>query len=221
MGSYGGPWAQHHVYLNGLIRQHFLQRHYTPVCSWSTTQSNKHAPWQESTSVINQSNFLGKKMVQLQNQMKRLGCRNLIGRCIVSFNMVLLTQFALSLIPRFFSNSSLLAQLSLSGLLSFLHVLFFFSVYKFVKFFMETWKGLSLFYVLMFYNSSSAAGGSGFWRMVQEASWHPCLSPSFCFLQYTIHLVFLCNYYKTRYHFVELFFCLNWKYLGLIYLCIV
>uniref|UniRef100_A0A803PUI3 S-acyltransferase n=1 Tax=Cannabis sativa TaxID=3483 RepID=A0A803PUI3_CANSA len=58
-------------------------------------------------------------MLQLQNQRRRenLAWPSLIARCFVSCNMVLLTYFALSLVTRFFSNSSsLLLQLSLSAL---------------------------------------------------------------------------------------------------------
>ncbi|XP_015874123.3 probable protein S-acyltransferase 15 isoform X2 [Ziziphus jujuba] len=49
--------------------------------------------------------------------MKQLTLSNLIGRCIVSCMLVLLTQLALSLVPRFLSASSLLIQLPLSALL--------------------------------------------------------------------------------------------------------
>ncbi|XP_062084938.1 uncharacterized protein LOC133791064 [Humulus lupulus] len=56
-------------------------------------------------------------MLQLQNQRKSSAWPSLIARCFVSCNMVLLTQFALSLVPRYFSaSSSLLPQLSLSAL---------------------------------------------------------------------------------------------------------
>ncbi|PON46221.1 Zinc finger, DHHC-type, palmitoyltransferase [Parasponia andersonii] len=55
-------------------------------------------------------------MLELQNKREVLAWPNLIGRSLVSLNMVLITQFALSFVPRFFSNSSLLTQLSLSVL---------------------------------------------------------------------------------------------------------
>ncbi|KAM7259421.1 hypothetical protein ACFE04_015162 [Oxalis oulophora] len=45
---------------------------------------------------------------------------NRIGVCTVSCVLVLITQFTLSLVPRFFSNSPFLFQLSLSGLMMFL-----------------------------------------------------------------------------------------------------
>lgn len=58
------------------------------------------------------------KLLELQNQMKQLTLFNLIGRCVVSCMLVLLTQFALSLVPASLSASSLLIQLPLSGSLS-------------------------------------------------------------------------------------------------------
>ncbi|EXC10631.1 putative palmitoyltransferase ZDHHC14 [Morus notabilis] len=56
-------------------------------------------------------------MVPLQSQRKRLSWPSLTGRCVVSCTMVLLTQFALSLVPRFLPTSPLLIQLSLSVVL--------------------------------------------------------------------------------------------------------
>ncbi|GMN24237.1 hypothetical protein TIFTF001_000487 [Ficus carica] len=53
-------------------------------------------------------------MFQSQSHRNRKAWPSLIGRCVVSCTMVLLTQFALSLVPRFLSASPLLIQLSLS-----------------------------------------------------------------------------------------------------------
>uniref|UniRef100_A0A2N9FFT3 S-acyltransferase n=1 Tax=Fagus sylvatica TaxID=28930 RepID=A0A2N9FFT3_FAGSY len=55
-------------------------------------------------------------MAQLHDQRKALEWWKLIGRCTVSCITVLLSQYALSLIPRFFSASPFLIQLTLSGL---------------------------------------------------------------------------------------------------------
>ncbi len=57
-------------------------------------------------------------MAQLHDQRKALEWWKLIGRCTVSCITVLLSQYALSLIPRFFSASPFLIQLTLSGPLS-------------------------------------------------------------------------------------------------------
>ncbi|XP_062172207.1 uncharacterized protein LOC133877805 isoform X3 [Alnus glutinosa] len=54
-------------------------------------------------------------MVELPYQRKPLARGKLIGRCTVSCISVLLSQFALSLIPRFFSASPLLIQVALSA----------------------------------------------------------------------------------------------------------
>ncbi|KAJ8750480.1 hypothetical protein K2173_015624 [Erythroxylum novogranatense] len=52
-----------------------------------------------------------------KEKLQRVACfnSNSIGRCSISCVFVLVTQFALSLVPRFFYASSLLAQLALSG----------------------------------------------------------------------------------------------------------
>ncbi|KAJ0084027.1 hypothetical protein Patl1_30898 [Pistacia atlantica] len=55
-------------------------------------------------------------MVQLNDHMKLSASLQLIGRCIVSFIFVVLTQFAISLVPRFFSDSPFFIQLTLSAL---------------------------------------------------------------------------------------------------------
>ncbi|KAJ0020999.1 hypothetical protein Pint_32358 [Pistacia integerrima] len=55
-------------------------------------------------------------MVQLNDHMKLSASLQLIGRCIVSFIFVVLTQFAISLVPRFFSGSPFFIQLTLSAL---------------------------------------------------------------------------------------------------------
>ncbi|KAL5581020.1 hypothetical protein UlMin_013462, partial [Ulmus minor] len=57
------------------------------------------------------------KKLQLQSQRKPIAWAKLIGRCLVSCVMVLLSQFAMSLVPRFFSASPFLIQFSLSALL--------------------------------------------------------------------------------------------------------
>lgn len=56
--------------------------------------------------------------IKLHDQRKPLELWKLIGRCTVSFISVLLSQLALSLVPRFFSASPLFIQLILSGPLS-------------------------------------------------------------------------------------------------------
>lgn len=56
-------------------------------------------------------------MQQIQDQRKKkvlVSCFKQIGRCTVSCILVLLTQFALTLVPHFFPASSLLVQLTLS-----------------------------------------------------------------------------------------------------------
>ncbi|KAH8499213.1 hypothetical protein Peur_074331 [Populus x canadensis] len=56
-------------------------------------------------------------MQQIQDQRKKkvlVSCFKQIGRCTVSCVLVLLTQFALTLVPHFFPASSLLVQLTLS-----------------------------------------------------------------------------------------------------------
>lgn len=56
-------------------------------------------------------------MQQIQDQRKKkvlVSCFKQIGRCAVSCILVLLTQFALTLVPHFFPASSLLVQLTLS-----------------------------------------------------------------------------------------------------------
>ncbi|KAB5540802.1 hypothetical protein DKX38_013776 [Salix brachista] len=55
-------------------------------------------------------------MHQIQDQRKKVlaSCFKRIGRCTVSCILVLLTQFALTLVPHFFPASSLLIQLTLS-----------------------------------------------------------------------------------------------------------
>ncbi|XP_059430457.1 probable protein S-acyltransferase 15 isoform X3 [Corylus avellana] len=55
-------------------------------------------------------------MVELHYQRKPLARWKLIGRCTVSGISVLLSQFAVSLVPRFFSASPLLIQVALSAL---------------------------------------------------------------------------------------------------------
>lgn len=70
---------------------------------------------QESSEAGNE--ILG-EMVELHYQRKALARWKLIGRCAVSCISVLLAQFALSLVPRFFSASPLLIQVALSGSLS-------------------------------------------------------------------------------------------------------
>lgn len=132
-------------------------------------------------------------MAELQNQRKRMAWPSLIGRCAVSCMMVLLTQFALSLVPRFLSASPLLIQLSLSGPTS-----FSLPNPNFYCVFVKNQKGRFQFSFLVFYNSCSDAGGGGSRWAVQTASWNPCLGPGFRFLQYTVHLVFLCYCYPKR-----------------------
>ncbi|KAL5747845.1 hypothetical protein ACOSP7_024860 [Xanthoceras sorbifolium] len=56
-------------------------------------------------------------MVRLHDEKKLLGSLQLIGRCTVSCIFVLLAQFSLSLVPRFFSASPFLLQFALSALL--------------------------------------------------------------------------------------------------------
>ncbi|KAF5744615.1 protein S-acyltransferase 15 [Tripterygium wilfordii] len=55
------------------------------------------------------------EMLEFPDQRKPLVCSKLIGPCTVSCIFVLLTQFALSLVPRFFATSSIAIQLALSG----------------------------------------------------------------------------------------------------------
>ncbi|XP_038707641.1 palmitoyltransferase ZDHHC12-like isoform X1 [Tripterygium wilfordii] len=56
------------------------------------------------------------EMLEFPDQRKPLVCSKLIGPCTVSCIFVLLTQFALSLVPRFFATSSIAIQLALSAL---------------------------------------------------------------------------------------------------------
>ncbi|TXG74038.1 hypothetical protein EZV62_002617 [Acer yangbiense] len=56
-------------------------------------------------------------MARFHDEKKLLGSLKLIGRCTVSCIFVFLTQFSLSLVPRFFSATPCLLQLALSALL--------------------------------------------------------------------------------------------------------
>ncbi|KAK8598471.1 hypothetical protein V6N13_094440 [Hibiscus sabdariffa] len=57
------------------------------------------------------------KLLQFYDQMKVLASSKSIGRCTISCISVLLTQFALLLVPLFFSSSPLFIQLTLSALI--------------------------------------------------------------------------------------------------------
>lgn len=96
--------------------------------------------------------------IKLHDQRKPLELWKLIGRCTVSFISVLLSQLALSLVPRFFSASPLFIQLTLSGPLSLSIFIFYIYVYmKLVGF--ETFGGF------LWFCSSGVVSGCGFGEM--------------------------------------------------------
>lgn len=77
-----------------------------------------------SSTNHNQTRWISvwKGMVELHDRKKPANSPELIGRCVVSFILVLLTQCTQFLVPQFFSDLSVFIQLLLSGL-SLSHVL--------------------------------------------------------------------------------------------------
>ena len=100
--------------------------------------------------------------IKLHDQRKPLELWKLIGRCTVSFISVLLSQLALSLVPRFFSASPLFIQLILSGPLSLslslsLSIFYIYVYMKLIGF--ETFGGF------LWFCSSGVVSGCGFGEM--------------------------------------------------------
>lgn len=96
--------------------------------------------------------------IKLHDQRKPLELWKLIGRCTVSCISVLLSQLALSLVPRFFSASPLFIQLILSGPLSL--SIFIFYIYVYMKLI-----GFETFGGFLWFCSSGVVSGCGFGEM--------------------------------------------------------
>lgn len=94
--------------------------------------------------------------IKLHDQRKPLELWKLIGRCTVSFISVLLSQLALSLVPRFFSASPLFIQLILSGPLS----ISTFYIYMYMKLI-----GFETFGGFLWFCSSGVVSGCGVGEM--------------------------------------------------------
>lgn len=108
----------------------------------------------------------------------------LIGRCAISCFSVVLSQFAILIVPRYFPASAILTQLSLSGLAP---------------------CSLSLSLDLLISESgvplcsSPASRPYRFWQMLQAASSCHCIGSGFRFLQHLIYLARLFCYSSTRF----------------------
>lgn len=67
-------------------------------------------------------------MVRLNDHMKLSASLQLVGRYIISFIFVVFTQFAISLVPRFFPSSPFFIQLTLLGKFVYIYTCFKFNV---------------------------------------------------------------------------------------------